>query len=231
MCIRDRVNGEVVDIRTPIKEDIKLNFLTFDDDGGKLAFWHTSTHIMAQAVTRLFPEVKLAIGPAIENGFYYDFDVERPFTPEDLEAIEKEMKKIIKENYEIENFTLPREEAFELVEKNGEIYKEELIRDLPDEESLSFYKQGEFTDLCAGPHIPTTGRVKAFKLLSIAGAYWRGNEKNKMLQRIYGISYPKKSQLDEYLHRLEEAKKRDHRKPVSYTHLDVYKRQVKSRSF
>ena len=212
VALAGEVNGEVVDIRTPIKEDIKLNFLTFDDDGGKLAFWHTSTHIMAQAVTRLFPEVKLAIGPAIENGFYYDFDVERPFTPEDLEAIEKEMKKIIKENYEIENFTLPREEAFELVEKNGEIYKEELIRDLPDEESLSFYKQGEFTDLCAGPHIPTTGRVKAFKLLSIAGAYWRGNEKNKMLQRIYGISYPKKSQLDEYLHRLEEAKKRDHRK-------------------
>ena len=174
---------------------------------GKISILHTSTHIMAQAVTRLFPEVKLAIGPAIENGFYYDFDVERPFTPEDLEAIEKEMKKIIKENYEIENFTLPREEAFELVEKKGEIYKEELIRDLPDEESLSFYKQGEFTDLCAGPHIPTTGRVKAFKLLSIAGAYWRGNEKNKMLQRIYGISYPKKSQLDEYLHRLEEAKK------------------------
>lgn len=212
LALAGEVNGDLVDIRTPVKEDIRLNFLTFDDDGGKLAFWHTSTHIMAQAVTRLFPQAKLAIGPAIENGFYYDFDVDRPFTPEDLEAIEKEMKKIIKENYKIENFSLPREEAFKLVEEKNENYKYELIRDLPDEENLSFYKQGEFIDLCAGPHIPTTGKVKAFKLLSIAGAYWRGSEKNKMLQRIYGISYPKKSQLDEYLNRLEEAKKRDHRK-------------------
>src|SRR5690554_240260 len=206
------VNGEVVDIRTPIKEDVILNILTFDNEGGKSAFWHSTTHIMAQAVTRLFPEAKLAIGPAIYNGFYYDFDVDRPFTPEDLESIEKEMKKIVKENLSIEKFELSREEALKLMEEQNADYKVELIKDLPEGETISFYKQGEFIDLCAGPHIVSTGKIKAFKLLSIAGAYWRGNEKNKMLQRIYGVSYPKKSQLDEYLTRLEEAKKRDHRK-------------------
>ncbi len=212
VALAGEVNGKVVDIRTPISEDSTLNVLTFDHEGGKLAFWHTTTHVMAQAVSRLFPEAKLAIGPAIDNGFYYDFDVDRPFTPEDLETIEKEMKKIVKENFSIENFVLSREEALNLMEEHNADYKVELIKDLPEGEALSFYKQGEFTDLCAGPHIASTGKIKAFKLLSIAGAYWRGNEKNKMLQRIYGVSYPKKSQLDEYLNRLEEAKKRDHRK-------------------
>lgn len=175
-------------------------------------FWHTTSHIMAQAVKRLFPEVKLAIGPAIDNGFYYDFDVEKPFSEEDLSKIEEEMKKIIKENFPIERFVLPRKEAIALMKEKQEPYKVELIEDLPEDAELSFYKQGEFTDLCAGPHLDSTGEVKAIKLLSSSGAYWRGSEKNKMLQRIYGISYPKASQLEEYLNLLEEAKKRDHRK-------------------
>ena len=175
-------------------------------------FWHTTSHIMAQAVKRLFPEVKLAIGPAIDNGFYYDFDVEKPFSEEDLSEIEEEMKKIIKENFPIERFVLPRKEAIALMKEKQEPYKVELIEDLPEDAELSFYKQGEFTDLCAGPHLDSTGEVKAIKLLSSSGAYWRGSEKNKMLQRIYGISYPKASQLEEYLNLLEEAKKRDHRK-------------------
>ncbi|HAA63951.1 MAG TPA: threonine--tRNA ligase, partial [Thermoanaerobacter sp.] len=174
--------------------------------------WHTSSHILAQAVKRLFKDVKLAIGPAIDNGFYYDFDTDRPFTTEDFEAIEQEMNKIIKEDYKLERFVLPKDEAIKLMEEKGEPYKVELIEEIPEGEEISFYKQGEFTDLCAGPHLMSTGMVKTVKLLSVAGAYWKGDEKNKMLQRIYGISFPKKSMLDEYLHMLEEAKKRDHRK-------------------
>lgn len=187
-------------------------------DGGRTkeveekTYWHTTSHIMAQAIKRLFPNVKLAIGPAIENGFYYDFDVEKPFSEEDLLKIEEEMKKIIKENYLIERFTLPRNEALKLMEEKQEPYKVELIQDLPEGEEISFYRQGEFTDLCAGPHLDATGNVKAIKLLSSSGAYWRGDEHNKMLQRIYGISFPKASQLEEYITMIEEAKKRDHRK-------------------
>ena len=186
--------------------------------GGKTAeveeamFWHSTSHILAQAVKRLFPNAKLAIGPAIENGFYYDFDVEKPFSEEDLAKIEEEMKKIIKEDFELERFELPREEAIKLMEEKAEPYKVELINDLPEGEVISFYKQGEFTDLCRGPHVPNTGVIKAVKLLSSSGAYWKGDEKNKMLQRIYGISFPKASELEEYLNMLEEAKKRDHRK-------------------
>lgn len=206
------VDGQLADLRKPILQDSSLHINTFDDKNGKEAFWHTSSHILAQAVKRLFPEAKLAIGPAIDNGFYYDFDVKDPFTPEDLERIEEEMAKIVKEDYKIERFEMPRQEAIEQMERAGEIYKVELIKDLPEDTVISFYKQDDFADLCAGPHILSTGKVKAIKLLSVAGAYWRGSEKNKMLQRIYGVSYPKKSQLDEYLERLEEAKKRDHRK-------------------
>ncbi|MDD2502798.1 MAG: threonine--tRNA ligase [Clostridia bacterium] len=212
VALAGEVNGNTTDIREELHEDSDLNILTFEDEGGKKAFWHTSSHILAQAVKRLFPEAKLAIGPAIDNGFYYDIEVEHPFSPEDLEVIEKEMTKIIKENLELSRFELPREEAIKFVEEQGESYKVELIRDLPEDSVISFYEQGEFTDLCAGPHILSTGAVKAVKLLSVAGAYWRGSEKNKMLQRIYGITFPKKSQLTEYLTRLEEAKKRDHRK-------------------
>ncbi len=186
--------------------------------GGKTAeveesmFWHTTSHILAQAVKRLFPEAKLAIGPSIENGFYYDFDVEKPFSEEDLAKIEEEMKKIIKEDLELERFELPREEALKLMKEKDEPYKVELINDLPEGEVISFYKQGDFTDLCRGPHVPNTGVIKAVKLLTSSGAYWRGDEHNKMLQRIYGISFPKASELEEYLNMLEEAKKRDHRK-------------------
>ena len=175
-------------------------------------FWHTTSHIMAQAVKRLYPDAKLAIGPSIENGFYYDFDVEKPFSEDDLKKIEEEMKKIVKEDYELERFELPRNEALKLMEEKNEPYKVELINDLPEGEVISFYKQGDFVDLCKGPHIPSTGAVKAIKLLSVAGAYWRGSEKNKMLQRIYGVSFPKASQLEEHLALLEEAKQRDHRK-------------------
>ncbi len=175
-------------------------------------YWHTTSHIMAQAVKRLFPDAKITIGPAIENGFYYDFDVEKPFSDEDLLKIEEEMKKIIKEDIEIERFELPREDAIKLMEEREEPYKVELIKELPDGEIISFYKQGDFTDLCRGPHLPSTGAVKSIKLLSSSGAYWRGDEHNKMLQRIYGISFPKASMLDEYLQKLEEAKARDHRK-------------------
>lgn len=206
------VDGQLADLRKPILQDSSLHINTFDDKNGKEAFWHTSSHILAQAVKRLFPEAKLAIGPAIDNGFYYDFDVKDPFTPEDLERIEEEMAKIVKEDYKIERFEMSRQEAIEQMQHAGEIYKAELIKDLPEDAVISFYKQDDFADLCAGPHILSTGKVKAIKLLSVAGAYWRGSEKNKMLQRIYGVSYPKKSQLDEYLERLEEAKKRDHRK-------------------
>ena len=181
-------------------------------DVDEKSFWHTTSHVMAQAVKRLFPNAKLAIGPSIESGFYYDFDVEKPFTEDDLKLIEEEMKKIVKENYELERFELPRDEAIKLMKEKDEPYKVELIQDLDENEVISFYKQGDFTDLCKGPHIPNTGSIKAFKLLSTSGAYWRGNEKNKMLQRIYGISFPKASQLEEHLKMLEEAKERDHRK-------------------
>ena len=207
------IDGEVVDLRTIVKKDCSLNILTFESSlNGKKAYWHTTSHIMAQAIKRLYPEIKLAIGPSIDNGFYYDFDTEKPFTPEMLEAIEKEMKKIIKEDLPIERFELPRKEAIKFMEEKEEPYKVELINDLPEDAIISFYKQGEFTDLCAGPHVSSTGKIKAVKLLKSSGAYWRGNEKNKMLQRIYGISFPKASQLDDYLAKLEEAKQRDHRK-------------------
>lgn len=207
------IDGEVVDLRTVVEKDCSLNILTFESSlNGKKAYWHTTSHIMAQAIKRLYPEIKLAIGPSIDNGFYYDFDTEKPFTPEMLEAIEKEMKKIIKEDLPIERFELPRKEAIKFMEEKEEPYKVELINDLPEDAIISFYKQGEFTDLCAGPHVMSTGKIKAVKLLSSSGAYWRGNEKNKMLQRIYGISFPKASQVDEYVNMIEEAKKRDHRK-------------------
>ncbi|NLI61435.1 MAG: threonine--tRNA ligase [Clostridiales bacterium] len=211
-AVAGKLDGETVDLMQPINNDVQLNILTFDDIEGKKAFWHTSSHIMAQAVQRLFPDIKLAIGPSIDNGFYYDFDTDRPFTPEDLEAIEAEMTKIVKEDLELERFEMPRQEAIDSMAEKGESYKIELIEDLPEDSVISFYRQGEFVDLCAGPHVSSTGKVKAFKLLSLAGAYWRGDEKNKMLQRIYGVAFPKKGQLDEYLNRLEEAKKRDHRK-------------------
>ena len=206
------VNGEVQDLRHKLTEDCKLEILTFDSLEGKKAYWHTTSHIMAQAIKRLYPEIKLAIGPSIDNGFYYDFDTEKPFSEEDLIKIEDEMKKIIKEDLPLERFELPRKEAIKFMEEKGEQYKVELINDLPEDAIISFYKQGEFTDLCAGPHVAKTGNIKAVKLLTSSGAYWRGNEKNKMLQRIYGISYPKASQLEEYLNMLEEAKKRDHKK-------------------
>ncbi len=207
------VNGEIKDLRYCLEEDASVNILTFDSDlNGKKAYWHTTSHIMAQAVKRLFPEVKLAIGPSIDEGFYYDFDVEKPFTDEDKEKIEEEMKKIIKENLPIERFSLPREEAIALMKKMDEPYKVELIEDLPEGEEISFYSQGEFTDLCAGPHLESTGKVKAIKILSSSSAYWRGSEKNKMLQRIYAISFPKTSSLEEHLKLLEEARERDHRK-------------------
>ncbi|ADD02780.1 threonyl-tRNA synthetase [Thermoanaerobacter italicus Ab9] len=211
-AVGGKFNGKVVELNTKIEEDGKLEILTFDDEEGKKIYWHTSSHILAQAVKRLFKDVKLAIGPAIDNGFYYDFDTDRPFTTEDFEAIEQEMNKIIKEDYKLERFVLPKDEAIKLMEEKDEPYKVELIKEIPEGEEISFYKQGEFTDLCAGPHLMSTGMVKTIKLLSVAGAYWKGDEKNKMLQRIYGISFPKKSMLDEYLHMLEEAKKRDHRK-------------------
>ncbi|NLI56947.1 MAG: threonine--tRNA ligase [Clostridium sp.] len=212
VALAAEINGEVKDLSYEINEDTNLNILTFDSEGGKEAYRHTSSHILAQAVKRLYPDAKLAIGPAIDNGFYYDFDVDKPFTVEDLEKIESEMKKIIKDDLKLERFTLSRDEAIKFMEEKGESYKVELINDLPEGATISFYKQGDFVDLCAGPHVESTGKVKAYKLLSVAGAYWRGSEKNKMLQRIYGTSFAKKSELDEYLHRLEEAKKRDHRK-------------------
>ena len=208
-----RVNGKVVDLRTKIDEDSSLEILTFDsDEDGKKAYWHTTSHIMAQAIKRINPNVKLAIGPSIDEGFYYDFDIEKHFSDEDKEKIEAEMKKIIKEDLPIERFVLPKEEAIKLMKEKDEPYKVELIEDLSEGEEISFYKQGEFVDLCAGPHLMSTGKVKSIKILSFAGAYWRGNEKNKMLQRIYAISFPKASQVDEYMQVLEDRKARDHRK-------------------
>ncbi|MEI6133162.1 MAG: threonine--tRNA ligase [Bacillota bacterium] len=204
------VNGVVKDLAYELTEDAQVSLLTFDSDEGKHAYRHTASHVLAQAVKRLFPDVKLAIGPAIENGYYYDFDLEHNFSPEDLGKIEAEMNKIIKEDFVIERFEMGTQEALEFVA--NEPYKQELIRDLPEGTVMSFYKQGEFVDLCAGPHLFSTGRLKAFKLMSVAGAYWRGNEKNKMLQRIYGTAFFKKAEMDEYLQDLEEAKKRDHNK-------------------
>ncbi len=208
-----RINGAVKDLRTVVDSDCEFEVLTFDEEDGKKAFNHTASHVMAQAVKRLYPDAKLTIGPAIENGFYYDFDVETPFGPEDLEKIEKEMKKIIKENYPIEKFELPVDEAIKLMQDKGEPYKIELINEHAGKgEAISFYKQGEFTELCAGPHIPEMKVIKAFKLTNCTGAYWRGDAKNKMLCRVYGIAFPKASMLEDYLQMLEEAKKRDHRK-------------------
>ena len=208
-----RINGAVKDLRTVVDSDCEFEVLTFDEEDGKKAFNHTASHVMAQAVKRLYPDTKLTIGPAIENGFYYDFDVETPFGPEDLEKIEKEMKKIIKENYPIEKFELPVDEAIKLMQDKGEPYKIELINEHAGKgEAISFYKQGEFTELCAGPHIPEMKVIKAFKLTNCTGAYWRGDAKNKMLCRVYGIAFPKASMLEDYLQMLEEAKKRDHRK-------------------
>lgn len=209
-----KINGEYQDLRTPITGDCELEFLTFEDDEeAKRTFRHTASHILAQAVKRLYPEAKLAIGPSIANGFYYDFDVEKPFLPEDLEKIEAEMKKIVKEKLPLERFEMTPDEAIKYYENKGEIYKVELVKEHADKgENISFYKQGEFTELCAGPHIPDTGRIKAFKLTSATGAYWRGSEKNKMLQRIYATAFTKQADLDAYLEAIEEAKKRDHRK-------------------
>ena len=206
------IDGVHSDAFRPIEGDHAIQFYTFADADGRWAYRHTGSHVLAQAVKRLHPEIKLAIGPAIDNGFYYDFDAPEPFTPDDLAAIEKEMEKISKENLPLERFELPRAEAIAFMEEKGEPYKVELIQDLPEDAVISFYRQGEFVDLCAGPHIASTGKFKNAKLMSVAGAYWRGSEKNKMLQRIYGTAFEKKADLDAYLTMLEEAKKRDHRK-------------------
>ncbi len=206
-----KINGEVVDLRTPVQEDCTLEILTFQDAEGQQAYWHTASHVMAQAVKRLYPEAKLAIGPSIDQGFYYDIDLERPLTPEDLPKIEAEIKKIIKENLPLERFELPADEAKALMQKQSQDYKVELIEEHAGKgEAISFYKQGEFTDLCAGPHLMSTGSLKAVKLTNATAAYWRGDANNKQLQRLYGIAFPKASELEEYLERIEEAKKRDH---------------------
>ncbi|MFR1899358.1 MAG: threonine--tRNA ligase [Veillonella atypica] len=206
------VNGELTDLREELVDGSEVAFLTFEEDGGKHTLRHTASHILAQAVKRLWPEAKLAIGPAIDKGFYYDIDMEHTLTPEDLTKIEKEMSRIVKENLPITKSVMSRQEAIEFFKSKNEDYKVELIEDLPEDAVISCYAQGDFVDLCAGPHVASTGKVKAFKLQSIAGAYWRGDEKNKMLQRIYGTAFEKKEELDAYLHMLEEAAKRDHRK-------------------
>lgn len=206
------VDGVNKDLSDTIEKDATVEFITPDSKEGLHAIRHTASHVMAQAIQHLFPDVKFAIGPAIDNGFYYDMDSEHVFTPEDLREIEKEMAKIVKQNIPLVRSEVPRKDALARFAAEKEIYKVELINDLPEDAVISLYTQGDFTDLCAGPHCPSTGRVKAFKLMSIAGAYWRGNEKNKMLQRIYGTAFPSKEELDEYLHMLEEAEKRDHRK-------------------
>ena len=211
-----RVDGKVQGLAEPVNQNtdapVQVEILTFADDDGKKVLRHTASHVLAQAVKHIIPNAKLAIGPAIDNGFYYDFDVDENFTPEVLAKLEKEMNHIIKQNIRLERFELPRAEAISLCEEKGEPYKVELIRDLPEDATISFYKQGDFTDLCAGPHLPSTGKVKAVKLTQVAGAYWRGNEKNKMLQRIYGTAFPSKDELNEYIAQVEEAKKRDHNK-------------------
>ena len=223
------VNSKIMGMQESINEDADFRVVKFEDPEGKKIFWHTSSHIMALAVQNLFPGVKFAIGPAIDNGFYYDFDTEHRFTPEDLEAIELEMKKIVKEGYKLERFEMPRDKAIDYFKEKDEIYKVDLIEKLPEDEIISFYTLGEFTDLCAGPHLYDTKKVKAIKLMSIAGAYWRGDEKNKMLQRIYGTTFEKKKDLDEYLKNLEEAKKRDHRKLGK--ELDLFSMQEEGPGF
>ena len=206
------IDGKDVDLRTPITSDCQLNLLTFEDEYGRRAFRHTASHIMAQAIKKLYPQVKLAIGPAIDNGFYYDFDTDIVFTSEVLNSIEAEMKKIVKENIPLERFTMPQNDAIEYFKKSDEPYKVELIENLPESEEISFYRQDGFTDLCAGAHLMSTGGVKAFKLTSATGAYWRGDSKNKMLHRVYGTAFPKTAELEEYLAAVEEARKRDHNK-------------------
>jgi len=211
-AVAGKVNRKVQSLDYKLEEDCELEILKFEDSDGNHTYRHTTSHILAQAVKRLFPEAKLGIGPAIDNGFYYDFDLEHRFSDEDLINLEKEMQKIIQSDFTLERYELPRAEAIIYMEERQEPYKVELINDLPEDAIISFYKEGDFTDLCAGPHMPSTGAIKAVKLMSVAGAYWRGSEKNKMLQRIYGTSFPKQKMLDEYIERLEEAKKRDHRK-------------------
>ncbi|MCR5352992.1 MAG: threonine--tRNA ligase, partial [Clostridiales bacterium] len=206
------LDGELVEMNSKLEKGGKIEFLTFDDEDGRKVYRHTASHVLAQAVKRLYPEAKLAIGPAIDSGFYYDIDTEVPFTPEVLVKLEDEMRKIIKEDYKLERKVMPREEAVKYMEEKGEPYKVELINDLPEDSIVSFYTQGEFTDLCAGPHLASTGKLKAIKLMTCTGAYWRGSEKNKMLSRVYGTAFPKQSDLDAYLAQIEEAKKRDHRK-------------------
>ncbi len=207
-----RLDGEIVEMNHVADKGGKIEFLTFEDEDGRKVYRHTASHVLAQAVKRLYPNTKLAIGPAIDNGFYYDFDTEIPFTTDVLEKLEAEMKKIIKEDLPLVRSVKPREEAVKYMEEKGEPYKVELINDLPEDSVVSFYTQGDFTDLCAGPHLASTGKLKAIKLTSCTGAYWRGNEKNKMLSRVYGTAFPKQSELDEHLARIEEAKKRDHRR-------------------
>ncbi|MDO4744525.1 MAG: TGS domain-containing protein, partial [Clostridia bacterium] len=206
------VDGEVHGLDFVPQNDCAVNFLTFDDEDGRRTYRHTASHVLAQAVKRVYPNAKLAIGPAIDDGFYYDFEFETPVTNADLEKLEAEMKKIIKENIPLVRAELPRQDAIKMMEERGESYKVELIEDLPEDAIISVYNQGDFVDLCAGPHLQSTGKLKAIKLQYTAGAYWRGNENNKMLTRIYGTAFPKKADLDEYLERLEEAKKRDHNK-------------------
>lgn len=207
-----KINGKNADLRDTLNEDCELEILTFDDEYGKWTFRHTASHIMAQAVKRLYPDAKLAIGPAVDDGFYYDFDVETKFTPEDLAKIEAEMKKIVKEDIKLERSYKSRNEAVEFFKEKNEPYKVELAEDIPEGEDISFYTQGEFTDLCAGAHLMSTGAVKAFKLTSATGAYWRGDSSKKMLCRVYGTAFPKASELEAHLNMLEEAKKRDHNK-------------------
>jgi len=211
-AIAAKIDGKVVDLKRPIEHDAEVQILTWDDREGKEVFWHSSAHIMAQAVREVFPDVKLAIGPPIEEGFYYDFDVEKPFSPEDLEKIEKKMAEIVAEDASFTPKESSLEEAIAKYKKEGEIYKVELLEEMPDGEIITFYTHSRFIDLCRGPHIPSTGMIKAFKLISSSGAYWRGSEENKMLQRIYGVTYPKKKMLVEYLEKLAEAERRDHRK-------------------
>ncbi len=224
-----KLNGRKVDLSAPVNEDGTLDILTFDSEEGQDVYRHSTAHIMAQAVKRLFPGVKFGIGPSIADGYYYDFDVPESFSPEDLPRIEAEMEKIIKEDYPFERIEVSREEALKMFGGAGEQYKVELINDLPEDAVISCYRQGDFLDLCAGPHVPSTGKIKSVKLMNIAGAYWRGSEKNKMLQRIYGTSFPKKSMLDEYIFRIEEAKKRDHRKLG--TELDLFSMQDEGPGF
>ena len=207
-----KVNGEVLELTAPLSGDAEIVPLTFDDDEGKAVFRHTASHVMAQAVKRLYPDVKLTIGPSVDDGFYYDFDSEISFTPEILAQIEGEMKKIVKENIKLERFLLPRDEAIKLMEERNEPYKVLLIARIPEGEDISFYRQGEFVDLCAGPHLFSTGAIKAFKLTQCTGAYWEGKSENKMLQRVYGVAYPNKADMEAYLAQVEEAKKRDHNK-------------------